>query len=143
MSVGKRGEPMAKIYFNSRDELTCIDTDMVAVVQANGNYSRIVYINKREITLTTGIGKMEEILKSSGGGKRNKFIRLGRSIIVNHTYFYKIDLQRQLLMLTDNGTHEIRINLSKKIIKPYKKAIVDSTKIKNSHAESNYTGNKR
>ena len=54
---------MAKLYFDSRDELTCIDSDLVAVVQANGNYSRVVYITKREIVLTQGISKMEEILK--------------------------------------------------------------------------------
>ena len=52
---------MAKLYFDTRDELTCIETDLVAVVQANGNYSRVVYITKREIMVTQGISKIEEI----------------------------------------------------------------------------------
>ena len=39
---------MAKLYFNTRDELSCVETDMIAVVQANGNYSRVVYITKKE-----------------------------------------------------------------------------------------------
>lgn len=120
---------MTKIIINSRDELTCIEPDIIAVVQANGNYSRIVYINKREINLTIGISKIEEILKSRKS--KSKFIRLGRSIIINHTYLYKIDLLRQMLILTDNGVNEIRVNLSKKIIKPYKEAVVDSVNIKN------------
>jgi hypothetical protein len=54
---------MAKLYFNTRDELTCLDSELIAVVQASGNYSRVVYITKREIMLTVGISKMEGILK--------------------------------------------------------------------------------
>ena len=55
---------MAKLYFNTRDELNCIETDMIAFVQANGNYSRVVYITKREVMLTQGISKLEKILKT-------------------------------------------------------------------------------
>lgn len=120
---------MPKLFFNTRDDLTCIDVNKIAVIQADGNYSRVIYINKREIQLTTGISKIEQKVKSLGG-KQSRFIRLGRSIIVNHSFFEKIDLQRQVLILTDYGVNEIRVNLSKKILKPYKKAIVESTKIK-------------
>ena len=49
---------MAKLYFNTRDELTCLDSELIAVVQASGNNSRVVYITKREIMLTVGISKM-------------------------------------------------------------------------------------
>lgn len=120
---------MTKIIINSRDELICIEPELIAVVQANGNYSRVVYINKKEINLTLGISKVEEMLKSKKG--TSKFIRLGRSIIVNHSYLHKIDLLRQMLVLSDNGATEIRVNLSKKIIKPYKEAVVESINIKN------------
>ena len=120
---------MTKIIVNFRDELTCLDTDLIAVVQANGNYSHVVFINKREVNLTLGISKMEELLKSKS--RKNKFIRISRSIIVNHTFLFRIDLQHQLLVLSDKSGNEIRLNLSKKLIKPYKDAVVESTKIKN------------
>ena len=44
---------MAKIYFNTRDELTAVDSEKIAVIQANGNYSKIVTIYRKEIMLTS------------------------------------------------------------------------------------------
>ena len=43
---------MSKIVINTRDELTMLETSLVAVVKANGNYCTVYYINKREILLT-------------------------------------------------------------------------------------------
>ncbi len=120
---------MAKLYFDSRDELTCIDTEFVAVVQANGNYSRVVYITKREIVLTQGISKMEEILKMYNS-KTNRFIRLGRSIIVNHSFLQKIDVLKQQLVLSDGDKNEIRITIPKQILKTYKNATIKSIQLK-------------
>ncbi len=120
---------MAKLYFDSRDELTCIDTDLVAVVQANGNYSRVIYITKREVTLTFGISKLEEILKSSNN-RKNRFIRLGRSFIINHSFLHKIDVLKQQLILSDGDKNEVRIKLPKLILKSYKTATIKSIQIK-------------
>lgn len=120
---------MAKLYFNTRDELSCVETDMIAVVQANGNYSRVVYITKKEVTLTTGISKLEETLKSYNG-KKNRFIRLGRSLIINHSYLIKVDVLKQILILSDNDKNEIRVTVPKNILKSYKGAIAKSIKIK-------------
>ncbi len=119
---------MANIFINSRDILITIDPNLVAFVLADGNYSRVLYINKREISLTMGISKVDELLKANGG-KRNKFLRLGRSVIINHIYLHKIDLQRQFLILSD-GRQELRLNLSKKLLKSYKEAVVRAIEIK-------------
>lgn len=55
---------MAKLFFNTRDELTVIDSEEIAVVQANGNYSKVLTIYRREIMLTSGISKVEQVLKN-------------------------------------------------------------------------------
>lgn len=128
---------MAKIYFNTRDDLTAIDIDTIAVVQANGNYSRIITSYKREIMLTSGITKIEKALEAIKEDKP-RFIRLGRSLIVNHSFLQKIDLIKQVLILSCYG-QEIRLNLSKTILKTYKEAITKSIKIRN-HG-NNITGN--
>ena len=116
---------MATIYFNSRDEMTCVDTDLIAVIQANGNYSSVVYITKREFMLSHGISKLEQILHEHKEPK-TRFIRLGRSLIVNHRYLHKIDIMKQLVILSDGSKEEIRLNLPKPIVKTYKKAIAMS-----------------
>ena len=106
---------MAKIYFNTRDELTAIDSENIAVVQANGNYSKIVTIYRKEIMLTSGITKVEQVLKSVNDTK-SRFVRVGRSLVVNHSYLQKIDLIKQQMVLSCQG-NEIKINVSKKTLK--------------------------
>ena len=130
---------MAKLYFESRDELTCIETDLVAAVQANGNYSRVVYITKKEVMLTYGISKLESILKSYNS-KRNRFIRLGRSIIINHSFLQKIDVLKQQLVLSDGDKNDIRITIPKQILKSYKNATIKSIKLKEEQYEDNHSG---
>ena len=125
---------MAKIYFNTRDELTAIDSENIAVIQANGNYSKIVTIYRKEIMLTSGITKVEQVLKSVNDTK-SRFVRVGRSLVVNHSYLQKIDLMKQQMVLSCQG-NEIKINVSKKTLKVYKDAIAKSIKIKNNETDS-------
>ncbi len=129
---------MAKLYFNSRDELICVDSEKIAFVQADGNYSRIMYVNKREVHLTIGISKLEETLMQLKG-KYNRFVRLGRSLIINHAYLSKIDVLKQILILSDVTNDDIRIRISKNILKTYKKTISASVKNNDfkSHDEEN------
>lgn len=130
---------MAKLYFDTRDELTCIETNLVAAIQANGNYSRVVYITKKEVMLTYGISKLECILKSYNN-KTNRFIRLGRSIIINHSFLQKIDVLKQQLILSDGDKNEIRIGIPKQILKSYKNATIKSIKLKEEQYEDNHSG---
>lgn len=120
---------MAKLFFNTRDELTVIDSEEIAVVQANGNYSKVLTIYRREIMLTSGISKVEQVLKNLKE-KKSKFVRVGRSLIVNHSFLQKIDLMKQVMVLSGQG-NEIKVNVSKKTLKIYKNAIAKSIKIKN------------
>ena len=133
-NILKRNIVMAKIYFNTRDELTAIDSENIAVIQANGNYSKIVTIYRKEIMLTSGITKVEQVLKSVNDTK-SRFVRVGRSLVVNHSYLQKIDLIKQQMVLSCQG-NEIKINVSKKTLKVYKDAIAKSIKIKNNETDS-------
>ena len=133
-NILKRNIVMAKIYFNTRDELRAIDSENIAVIQANGNYSKIVTIYRKEIMLTSGITKVEQVLKSAYDA-RSRFVRIGRSLVVNHSYLQKIDLMKQQMVLSCQG-NEIKINVSKKTLKVYKDAIAKSIKIKNNETDS-------
>lgn len=129
---------MAKLFFNTRDELTVIDSEEIAVVQANGNYSKVLTIYRREIMLTSGISKVEQVLKNLKE-KKSKFVRVGRSLIVNHSFLQKIDLMKQVMVLSGQG-NAIKVNVSKKTLKIYKDAIAKSIKIKNN--ETVHIGNR-
>lgn len=118
---------MAKTYFNSRDELIAVDFEKVAVISANGNYTRIIYINKHEVMLSMGISKLADTLHHAKLENAH-FIRLGRSCIINHAFMERIDVLKQFVVLTDGGQNEIRIKAPKQILKSYKAGIVGNVK---------------
>lgn len=123
---------MAKIFVNNRDELITIESSRVALVKANGNYCSVYYINKREILLTVSISDIEQKLKRNNNDL-DLFVKLGRSFIINQHYVHRIDIQRQLLILSNGETadKDFIIKISKGLLKQYKSAIVESIKIKN------------
>ena len=114
---------MAKLYFTTRDELTCIDSDLVAAVKADGNYSKVLYVTGKLIHLSFSISKLEELLKSTAS-RQSRFVRLGRSMIVNHAFLFKLEPLKQQMILSD-GTHpDLRISLSKSALKSYQDAML-------------------
>lgn len=113
---------MAKLYFSTRDDLVCIDSDLVAVVKADGNYSKVFYMTGFQTHLNCGITKLEEMLKASSSSK-TRFIRLGRSYIVNHAYFFKIEVLKQTLYLFDGHKESLKVPMSRQTLKIYKEAI--------------------
>lgn len=117
---------MEKMYFYTRDELVAVDFERVAVIQANGNYTRIIYINKHEVMLSMGISKVSEML-SRHHDLATSFYRLGRSSIVNHKFLERIDVQRQMIVLSDLASNEIRLKASKELLKVYKNGLVGKT----------------
>ncbi|MBQ0022003.1 MAG: LytTR family transcriptional regulator DNA-binding domain-containing protein [Prevotellaceae bacterium] len=122
---------MNKLYFNTRDELTCIDINLVAAVQADGNYSKVIYVTQKEIILTHGISKVEEALKLCNDS-HNTFVRLGRSVVINHAFLQKIDLQKSVLVLGDGQKNEIKLSLPKQVLKTYREAVIKKIEIQGS-----------
>lgn len=116
---------MAKIYFNTRDELIAIDMETIAMIQAQGNYSKVVTMYGKEIMLTSGLSKVYKTLVDYDAGNSGVFIRLGRSLVVNHSCLQRIDLQKRTLTLSFRG-NEIRINVSKGLLKAYKEKIANN-----------------
>lgn len=79
--------------------------------------------------VTNGISKIEEILKLYNNNQ-NRYIRLGRSFIINHSYLQKIDILKQQVILSDGDKNEIRITIPKQILKSYKSATIKSIQLK-------------
>lgn len=117
---------MAKIYFNTRDELIAIDMETIALIQANGNYAKVITMYGKEIMLTSGLSKVYNTLLNFDSNNSGIFIRLGRSLVINHSCLQRIDLQKKTLTLSFRG-NEIRINVSKGLLKAYKEKISNNT----------------
>ncbi|MBQ6063716.1 MAG: LytTR family transcriptional regulator DNA-binding domain-containing protein [Prevotella sp.] len=120
---------MAKLYLSNRDSLLCIDLESIALLKAEGNYTRLYYINQHDTLLAYGIGYLFEVLSKMSPGNYH-FVRLGRSIIINHTYLQKIDLQKQILELANQGKDKVRISIPKNVLRSYKTTVEKSVVIK-------------
>ncbi|MBQ4420386.1 MAG: hypothetical protein II878_02440 [Bacteroidales bacterium] len=119
-----------KINLKTRDEISVIDLDKVAYLQAEGNYTRIVYIQGYEIVLGFGLSKIELIFKQTIKEENYKrlFIRFGRSLILSKNFLTKIDLLKSRVTISDYGQHTYTLDVPKIVAKTYKNNINNGKK---------------
>ena len=90
-------------------DLVRIAPERVVYVASDGNYSTIVQSDGETRVLTFQLGQIEKIMSEQLGSEGNTFIRIGRSLIINHSYIYYINVSKQKLILSDNErfTHTV------------------------------------
>ncbi len=116
------------ICINSRDELNLVDLDKIACIQANGNYSNLMYIEGQKLMISIGLSQFEQIINRAAGdpadeNSGNTFVRLGRSVIINKRYLTQISMVKQKLLLSDRGKHAYQLIVPKQTLKAFKDLI--------------------
>lgn len=113
-----------RLTLNTRDELLVVDTERVAYLQADGNYTQVHYMVGERMVVSLGLTKMESLLAATyPQGTRSPFFRLGRSLLVNQHYLHNISLPRQKLVLADSAGHRAELTVNKSILREYKNMI--------------------
>ena len=113
-----------RIYFNSRDKLIRLDVEKIVYFEGDGNYTYIVTANKQKVCVTLNLSHTEEALASQLGDTAKQFVRIGKRFIVNMNYIYQIDIQRQLLMLSDCDHFVFQMPVSKEALKAVKELVI-------------------
>lgn len=114
---------MKRIRIKTRDQLVVINLAKLACVVADGNYSKLIYIDKRfpASLISFGISQMYEIIQKGEEDQAHpRFKRLGRSLIINESCLLNISIPKQRILLTDWGENIIPIKVSKPLLKQYK-----------------------
>ena len=110
-----------KLTLNTRDELLVIETEHVAYMQADGNYTQIQYMAGEKLMVSLGLAKMAALLAGLYPvGSHSPFYRLGRSLIVNQRYIQNISLPHQKMVLSDGEGHRRELTVYKAVLKEYK-----------------------
>ena len=112
------------IYFNSRDKLIRLDIQKIVYFEGDGNYTFIVTANKQKVCITMNLSHTEESLASQLGDNANQFMRIGKRFIVNMNYIYQIDIQKQVLMLSDCERFLLQLPVSKEALKTVKDLVI-------------------
>ena len=119
---------MSKLYFNSRDKLIRLDIQKIVYFEGDGNYTYIVTANRQKVCITLNLAHTEDALAAQLGDVAKHFMRIGKRFIVNMNYIYQIDIQKQVLMLSDCEHFLFQMPVSKDALKSVKELVI-KTKI--------------
>lgn len=96
-------------------------------ISADGNYSSITMADGSEYVLTLQLGQMERRISEMVSEDDNRFIRIGKSLIVNHHFITFIHPTRQKMVLSDGKTFRHELSASKEALKALKEFIEKET----------------
>ncbi len=113
-----------RLIFNSRDKLLRIDVSKIVYFEGDGNYTYLVTANKHKVCLSINLAHTEEALASQLGEKAKRYMRIGKRFIVNMSYIYQVDIQKQVLMLSDCEHFLFQLPVSKEALKTVKELVI-------------------
>lgn len=106
---------MEWLKITTSTEMVRVRTDEIVYVSADGNYSDLVLTNGRKRKMTFQLHFFDDAFKQL---RKNMFVRVGRSLIVNKQYVYVINLTDQMLIMSGQ-----QLNSEAKLLKVSREAL--------------------
>lgn len=111
------------LTFSTITELLRVPAGAVVCVKADGNYSSIMTADGAEHVLTLQLGQIERRIADMLELGDHRFIRIGKSLIVNCDFISFINVSRQRLILSDCRTFSQELSASKEALKSLKEVL--------------------
>lgn len=112
-----------RLIFTTSSEIVRIPPDAVVCVVADGNYSAVTTTDRESYVLTLQLGQIERMIADMIDASDNRFIRIGKSLIVNKDFIVFINPQRQKMILSDCRTFRHEVSASKEALKAMKELL--------------------
>ena len=112
-----------KLLFTTSTELIRVPADLVVFISADGNYSSIKMVDGGEYVLTQQLGQMEKRISEMVEEDDNRFVRIGKSLIINHEFITSINPARQKMVLSDSKTFRHELSASRDALRALKEFI--------------------
>ena len=113
----------SSLTFSTSGELIRVPSEAVVLITADGNYSAISLVDGSEYVVTLQLGQIERKLMEQVKDNDNRFIRIGKSLIINREYISYINPARQKLTLSDCRTFKREATASRDALKALKEYI--------------------
>ena len=115
---------MEWLRISTSTELVRVATDEIVYVRADGNYSDLMLTSGKSRKMTFQIHFFDEIFQLL---RRNMFVRVGRSLIVNKRYIHVVNLTDQMLLFAGQQIKsEIApVRVSREALKQVKEQLED------------------
>ena len=83
------------IIISSVNELVRVYPERIVYISSDGNYSMMVLHDKTEHLFSFNLSHFQQILEKQMKAEASVFIRIGKSLIINRTYIYKIHIGKR------------------------------------------------
>lgn len=115
------------LIISNTNELVRVKPERVVYVESDGNYSMMVLHDRTEHIFTMNLAHCQQLIEKQLGKEAETFIRIGKQLIVNRAYIYKINISRQQLVMADMALNDaFTLQASKEALKQLK-TYIEST----------------
>lgn len=117
----KKGVSNKVIIISNANELVRVKPERVVYVESDGNYSTMVLHDKTEHVFTMNLAHCQQLMEKQLGKEAETFIRIGKQLIINRAYIYKINVNKQQLVMSDMALNQaFTLSASKEALKQLK-----------------------
>ena len=114
------------LVISNANELVRIKPERIVYVVSDGNYSTMVLHDKTEQVFTMNLAHFQQMIEEQRGKEAMTFIRIGKQLIVNRAYIFKINPNKQQLIMSDMDVNiAFDLQASKEALKQLK-ALLES-----------------
>ena len=116
------------LIISNVNELVMVKPERVIYVESDGNYSTMVLHDKTKHTFTMNLAHFQLLIEKQLGKEAMTFIRLGKQLIVNRAYIFKINVNKQQLMMSNSDTNiAFTLQASKEALRQLKTLVESET----------------
>lgn len=109
------------IIISNANELVRVKPERVVYIFSDGNYSTMVLHDKSEHVFTMNLAHCQQLIEDQLGKEAETFIRLGKQLIINREYIFKINVNKQILLMADMTlNHVFTLTASKEALRQLK-----------------------
>ena len=110
------------------NELARVKPERVVYVESDGNYSTMVLHDKTQLVFTMNLAHCQQMMEEQLGREAMTFIRIGKQLIINRTYIFKINVNKQQLVMSNTEVNQaFTLQASKEALKQLKALIESET----------------
>ncbi len=112
-----------RLIFTTSTEIVRVPPESVLYITAEGNYSAITLADGENFGLTSQVGHIERRIAEMLDKDDHRFIRIGKSLIVNRDFIAFIHPVRQKMILSDCRSFRHEVSASKEALKALKELL--------------------
>ena len=109
------------LIISNTNELVRVRPERIVYIESDGNYSMMVLHDKTEHVFTMNLAHFQQLIESQLGKSAEIFIRIGKQLIINREYIFKINVNKQTLIMADMAlNHVFTLTASKEALRQLK-----------------------